>query len=246
MKFLGESHPEYLSFYCHIGRTYLKLHQYKKSLKYHQKVLEIGKNFYPDDHQYIAYTYWDFGNIYKMQGRFQEALSAYDQALEQLIRKFGENHWRSSIVLSQKADVYSKQKQYSQAKKLVKNELEILIKHYGLNHAKLVSTYDELAFLYHKLNKNKKAMKNALISLDILNSAQKSKKISRIALSIDTMNRTFKCVGDINSQEEMVKKYLLCKAAEIKANRRVREIRNTLEHIQRSKCLTNLNNDISF
>lgn len=160
-------HPYRAIPYNNIGIVYEKLGEYRKSVEYHLKALEIQEKTIGVEHPNTAASYNNIGLAYSY-------LSEYDRALEYLVRALriyektlGNIHPNTANIYNNIGIIYDTIGQYETSERCHLNAIAIRERALGVEHPDTAMSYSNIGIVYDTIGQYNKALEYHLKALDI-------------------------------------------------------------------------------
>ena len=135
--FLNEAGDFFRDYACH----------FDEALLFYEKVLELTKKEYGENHIYVARSYNNIAVVYGVQGKYDEALELYNKALDIWKSILGENHVDVAAFYNNIALAYNNQGKYDKALELYNKALDIQKSILGENHIDVANSYFIIALI---------------------------------------------------------------------------------------------------
>ncbi|XP_078345307.1 uncharacterized protein LOC144630817 [Oculina patagonica] len=182
--------------------------QYKLSMSYHKKALEIRKTIYGEQHAKVARSYNNLGNVYRHLGQYNEAKEYHEKALVIKKKIYGEENTDVAASYNNLGVVYRKLGQYNEAKEYHEKGLVIYKKIYGEEHADVAASYNNLGVVYRKLGQYNGAKeyheKGMVIRKKIY-----GEEDADVAASYNNLGNVYRHLGQYNEAKEYHEKGLV-------------------------------------
>ena len=132
--------------YCHnIGNAALERGQYRESLRWLNRALNLYAQTWPPNHPISASTYHCIGNLHETKREYRPAIDAYRAAMDRFRWHYGDDHPRVALCYASIASVYFRQKNFDHAVSLYRTALII-------NEKCLSSLHPDLAYIHFLLS----------------------------------------------------------------------------------------------
>ena len=140
---------------------------YRASLNWYYKALEIKRQKLKSNDLSIADTYNSIGNVYFRLNDQINALESYNQALEIYKEAFDENHPDVAMCMDNIGNVYSIKQEYSTALKYYKTAISIREKYLPENHCDLGNSHGNFGNICRQLGNYNDALIHYHLELEI-------------------------------------------------------------------------------
>lgn len=132
---------EFAILYNEKGRIYWGLGNYDKSLRCHEKVLEITNKLFGDKHANTAKTYLNIGMVYQAMGDYSRAIANLEKSLEIDRAIFGDSHSDIALCYEQIGTVYRSKGDFDTALAYFNKALDMYKRLVGEKHIDVVRCY---------------------------------------------------------------------------------------------------------
>jgi tetratricopeptide (TPR) repeat protein len=149
---------EKVYYYSHIGYGKHGKGDFKKSISYYEKALEIEQKTLPPNHPDLATSYNNIGLVYDNMGEYSKALLFYEKALKILQKNLPSNHPHLATSYNNIGLVSKSTGEYSKALSFYEKALEIRQKTLPPNHPDLAQSYNNISAVYHCMGEYSKAL----------------------------------------------------------------------------------------
>lgn len=156
---LPDKHQTISKCYHALGNLASNRNDYKISLEWHEKSLDMKKNTLSESDPSLAYSYNSIGAVYHQTGDYECALKFYKQALDIWIKEYNENHLSVAMCYNNMGFVYEEMKKYSEALVCYEKVLIIRQKLLSNDHIQLGNIYMNLGMIHQFLNRFDLALK---------------------------------------------------------------------------------------
>ena len=154
--------------YHNLGEIEMERGDYRSSLIWHKKSLDLRrKRLKPNDPD-LAETYNSMGIVYRKQGDQRLALDSFEKALSIFQEAFGHNHSKVGMCWNNIGNIYNTEKKYSQALEYYLKALTIQKKDLPSDHPDLGTLHCNIGTAYQCLNQENAALEHFQLSLKIL------------------------------------------------------------------------------
>lgn len=153
---MGIEQADFINVYAHLLQY---MAEYKKSIIFYEKSLEIYKNVLGEKNSTVAVNYNDLAGVYVRQGVYDKAEELYKKALMIQEKVAGEENFETTCMYNNLAYVYRRKREYKKAKELNEKSLKIRERMYGINDVETTRCYDALAQVELKLKNYSQAEK---------------------------------------------------------------------------------------
>lgn len=153
---MGIEQADFISVYAHLLQY---MAEYKKSIIFYEKSLEIYKNVLGEKNSTVAVNYNDLAGVYVRQGVYDKAEELYKKALMIQEKVAGEENFETTCMYNNLAYVYRRKREYKKARELNEKSLKIRERMYGINDVETTRCYDALAQVELKLKNYAQAEK---------------------------------------------------------------------------------------
>ena len=134
-----------------LNRQATELYQkgkYSEAIPVFEKVLEIRRSLFKDDHQDLAQSINNLGLLHEEQGQYTQAEPLLKEALAMYKRLFPDDHSYVAVSLNNLAAIYKVQGRYIEAEPLLKEALAMFRKLFPGDHLDVATSLNNLAALY--------------------------------------------------------------------------------------------------
>ena len=151
-----------------LGTSYYSLGDYNKSIEYYEKELEIIKNIFGDNWQYITASYNNLGTSYYGLGDYSKAIEYYEKVLK-IMKNIPESNYLGVIAppYNNLGVSYDGLGNYKKASEYYEKALEIRKNTLGENHPEVAHSYSNLGSSYNGLGDYNKAIEYCEKALEI-------------------------------------------------------------------------------
>ncbi len=156
---LPDKHQTLPKCYHALGNLASSQDDYKTSLEWHEKSLDMKKNTLSESDPSLAYSYNSIGAVYHQKGDYDRALELYKQALDIWKNAYDENHLYVAMCYNNMGLVYEEMGKYSEALDCYEKVLIIRQKLLSNDHIELGNIYINLGMTYQSLNRFDSALK---------------------------------------------------------------------------------------
>jgi tetratricopeptide (TPR) repeat protein len=147
---LPRSHRDRARCSHNIGNVALQKGQYKESLRWLNRALDLFQQTWPSDHPLSGNTYHCIGHLYDKKRKYRQAMNAYQVAVNIFKRNCGDDHPRVALCYASMALVYFRKKNFEQAISFNLKALDINVKCLPPFHPDLASIHHFLALSLSK------------------------------------------------------------------------------------------------
>ncbi|CAF0992895.1 unnamed protein product [Rotaria sordida] len=154
--------------YYVLGCIAMEKNIYDRSLKLHQKSLEIKLKILKENDLSIADSYNIIGRIYFKKSDYKQAFSSYYQALIITIQTNGENNLNVALCYTNLGGIYQKQENYIDALECHQKALAIRQENLSVDQPDLGISHNNIAIIYICRSQYDLALEHYNISLKIL------------------------------------------------------------------------------
>ena len=151
--------------YNNMGNSYDHIKEYKKSLKYYQKSLDIALKIFDKNHINIAMSYNNIGNAYNRIEEYKKALEYYNKSLNIRLKLPDKDKLEIANSYNNIATVYNSIGEYKKALEYLNKSLEINLKE--KSNKAIAMNYNNMGNVYNSMKNYKKALEYYKKSLDI-------------------------------------------------------------------------------
>jgi tetratricopeptide (TPR) repeat protein len=150
-----------------IGIAYFNLLS-RKCLGYHKEALEIRKEIYRNDNQFIAFSYSKIGGCYINADKYQAAIENFQKALEIQLKVPGEKSFDTASTYNNLGFCFNKglgeyQKALGYYEKALRTVEELL----GKNHSYTGTVCNNVGLCYYRMGNYAKALEYLTISFSV-------------------------------------------------------------------------------
>lgn len=189
------------------GQGYDYLGEYKKSIQWNQKALNIRKNLLGENHYMTAVSYNNLASAYQAAGEYERAKQLYQSALTIFQKELGPDHGTVASAYSNLAGVYDCQGEYDRALEYYQKALGIRLEIFGENHNETADIYNNIAFVHNRLARYQEALETHKKVLEI-RIATLGEQHLRTAISYGNVAYSYAGMGDFTKALELQRKVL--------------------------------------
>ena len=191
-----------------LGTSYYSLGDYNKSIEYYEKELEIIKNIFGDNWQYITASYNNLGTSYYGLGDYSKAIEYYEKVLK-IMKNIPESNYLGVIAppYNNLGVSYDGLGNYKKASEYYEKALEIIKNTLGENHPNVAQSYSNLGCSCIRLGDYKKAIEYCEKALEIRKNTF-GENHPDVAISYDSLGGSFSGLGDHKKASEYYEKAL--------------------------------------
>ncbi|CAF2639113.1 unnamed protein product [Rotaria sp. Silwood2] len=164
---LSDNHPHISACYHALGIVASEKKDFKSSLKWYNKLLDISKRTSKNDNANIANIHNSIGIVYQETGDHTQAIESYKKALIIWNKTYGEDHPDVAMCLNNIGNVYQDEKQYSKALECHKKALTIRQNHFPEHHPDIGTSHNNIGNIYVCLDQHDLALKHYTSSIKI-------------------------------------------------------------------------------
>ena len=164
---LPSGHEDIAHCYHNLGIVAQDKGDFRSSLEWHHKSLEIKMQTLKHDDPSFSESYSSMGCLYDDQGDNSQSLVFYEEALILLKKAFGDNDLKVAECLDSMGLVYNNDKKYSQAIDCHHRALAIMQNQLPTNHHQLGLVHTSIGNLYRNLGEYELALTHYNLSLEI-------------------------------------------------------------------------------
>jgi tetratricopeptide (TPR) repeat protein len=144
------------------------LGDYKRSLEYNEKVLELRLELFGERHPDTANSFNSVGATYNHLGDYKRALEYCEKALELRLELFGEPHPDTASSFNIVSAAYNHLGDYKRALEYSEKALELRLELFGERHPHTASSFDSVGSDYISLEDYKRGLEYSQKALEIL------------------------------------------------------------------------------
>ncbi|CAF0772384.1 unnamed protein product [Rotaria sordida] len=167
LKQLPDKHPHISACYHALGIVTSEKKDFKSSLTWYNKLLEIINRTLENDDANIANIYNSSAIVYQEIGDHNQAIESYKKALIIWKKTYGEEHPDVAMCLSNLGNVYQDQKKYLKALECHQKALTIHQNHLPVHHPHIGTSHNNIGNSYVCLDQYDLALKHYTSSLKI-------------------------------------------------------------------------------
>lgn len=167
LKQLSDDHVDRALCYHALGKIASAKGDFKSSLKWFNKSLEMNKQFLAPTDPNLGCDYNSIATIYFQTGDDQNALESYEKALHIWKQAYGRNHICIAACLNNMGVIHQKQENYSKALKCYEKALKIRQEKLPENHIDLGESYNNIGSVNYYLDQYEDALEHYNLALKI-------------------------------------------------------------------------------
>ena len=198
---------ESMLLYGGLGQVHEKLGDYRKSIEFYSRSLDVAKVIYGEQHPYTATVYNNLGLVNLSLGDYQKAMDLFTTSLKLKIAAYTEQHFEVSTTYSNLAWAYYCLGDCQKAVELYLQSLNITKKIFGEHHPDTARSCDNLGAVYRSLGQYQKAIKLHSQSLDITKVVF-GEQHQNTMMSCSNLASVHYALGDIEKAMELFSKSL--------------------------------------
>ncbi|WP_161634459.1 tetratricopeptide repeat protein, partial [Aquimarina pacifica] len=154
--------------YNNLGNALMAKGEFDKSLKYYNKSLDAGRDWFGKKHYNFAIIYGNIGIIYDKKEDYQKSLYYYNLGLQIHQKEYGEHNRDVARMNKNIGNVYLQKKEFDTAMLYFQKSLRISTALFGEDSYEVSKTYPYIADIYKEKNSYEDAFFYYTKSLKIL------------------------------------------------------------------------------
>ncbi|QMU29929.1 CHAT domain-containing protein [Adhaeribacter radiodurans] len=201
--------------YTNLGTIYFEKGEYDKALTYYNKVLQIQRTLFGDDHLKLVDSYINLGNVYTSKAEYDKAL-AYFQKSVQIRRSFlGNTHPDLAYSYFLIGNIYFYKREFDKALDNHQKALKSRLAHFGKIHPEVANSYNSLGSVYQHKGEYDTALEYHLKALQMRRTIYGEKHL-RTADSYNNLGSLYRVRGEYTKALEYLQKGLQIRRATLK------------------------------
>ena len=141
-----------------LGTAWSEKGEFKKALTYFEKVQEIARIAFGEQHFMLTTTYNNLGETWSSMEEYDKAIEYFEKALELDLLKFDENKANIAISYNNLGGALFAKGEYDKAIEYLEKSLEIDLQIYGEFHPDIAIRYNNLGTIWSSNNSADKAI----------------------------------------------------------------------------------------
>ncbi|CAF4063561.1 unnamed protein product [Rotaria sordida] len=132
--------------------------KFEEAMNFHERALQIRKEYYSSDHPHIANSLRNIGDIFYKQDKYDEAFIYFQEALTILEKYYNNFHVDIAKCLSSIGHYFREQRNYDKSLESHRRSSAIYEKYYPYDHVCIVLTLNNIADILCGQDKNDEAL----------------------------------------------------------------------------------------